>query len=257
MENASSDNSLKIAEEFENKGLKIIRNSSNRGFAGGNNDGVKQSCGEIIFLLNPDAVMISENCLNNIARSFDYAKNIGIVGAKLLADDGKTILHCGGKIGLPAHCTNIGRGEIDNGQWNKVMDVDYVTGAALAISRKHWDELGGFDEHFNPAYYEETDLCVRCRKMGKRVIYHPSIELIHHENVSCEYKSPWFWWMHHTHRLWFTVKNYSLTTLLFKAIPAEIKWYFSDQSLGLRIFMLKVYWDTIKKIIKRMILKIK
>jgi glycosyltransferase involved in cell wall biosynthesis len=62
--------------------------------------------------------------------------------------------------------------------------VDYCSGASLLIPRFLWDQLGGFDEHYLPAYYEDTDLAFRVRAVGKRVVYQPESVVIHYEGIS-------------------------------------------------------------------------
>lgn len=257
LDNASSDDSLAIAREFEPRGLRIIHNTVNRGFAGGNNDGVRASRGELIFLVNPDIEM-NAGCLREVARAFAVRPDLGILGAKLIAPDGQTILHCGGKVGFPAHCSLYGRGERDDdGNWNEPFEVEFVVGAALALRRSLWERLGGLDEDLNPAYFEDTDLCLRTRRLGFKVLCWPAIRLIHHENVSCEYRSMTFWRLHHRNRLWFTLKNYPLSAILFKALPAEMSWYFSGDSVGLRKLMLRLYASSLKKYVKRKVLRIR
>ena len=68
--------------------------------------------------------------------------------------------------------------------YNYVKDVDYISGAAIMISRKLWDEIGGFDERFAPAYCEDSDLAFEVRKHGKRVVYQPQSVVIHFEGIS-------------------------------------------------------------------------
>lgn len=260
LDNASRDASLAIAREFEGDRLRVIANKTNRGFAGGNNDAVRASRGEIVFLLNPDAVLTENASLGEVAAALGRhaeSAELGIIGGKLLAEDGVTLLHCGGVIDRCAHTALLGRGEEDSGQWECPAEVDFVIGAALALRRELWDALGGFDEDFSPAYYEDTDLCLRCRRLGRRVFYWPRLQLIHRENVSTEYKSDSFWWMHHRHRLWFQVKNHGLFGILFQVLPAEARWYCSSQSRGLRKFMLRIYYYTLRRFVARKILRLR
>jgi glycosyltransferase involved in cell wall biosynthesis len=63
-------------------------------------------------------------------------------------------------------------------------DVDYCSGAFLLTPRKLWEQLGGFDERFKPAYYEETDYCTRVWQSGLRVVYDPNSVLLHYEFAS-------------------------------------------------------------------------
>lgn len=255
VDNASADDSLAIAREFEPRGLRILANKTNRGFSGGNNDGAAASRGQIVFLVNPDVTM-EPGCLDEVARAFAERPDLGILGAKLLAPDGVTLLHCGGTIGIPPHCALLGRGERDAGQWDQPLEVEFVVGAALALRRPLWERLGGLDEDFNPAYYEDTDLCARCRRLGLKVLYWPRVRLMHHENVSCEYKSQAFWRLHHQNRFWFTLKNFPLPTLALRVLPAELGWLLSPNSKGVRRLMVKIYLKSLRRYLRRALLAI-
>src|SRR6185295_8158575 len=63
-------------------------------------------------------------------------------------------------------------------------DVDYCSGAFLLTPRKTWEALGGFDPVFEPAYYEEADYCMRLWDRGMRVVYEPSVAILHYEFAS-------------------------------------------------------------------------
>ena len=58
-------------------------------------------------------------------------------------------------------------------EYRYVKDVDYISGAAIMIRHDLWNELGGFDETFAPAYCEDSDLAFSVRKKGYRVVYQP------------------------------------------------------------------------------------
>ncbi|MDA0631375.1 MAG: glycosyltransferase, partial [Proteobacteria bacterium] len=68
--------------------------------------------------------------------------------------------------------------------YNYERETDYVSGAALLIRRSLWQALGGFDETFAPAYYEDTDLCFRARAQGYKVLYQPASSVVHYEGVT-------------------------------------------------------------------------
>jgi GT2 family glycosyltransferase len=256
LDNASRDDSLAIAREYEPRGLRVIPGATNRGYAGGNNDAVAAGRGRIVVLLNPDAALEAPGALRAIERAFDEQPGLGVLGAKLLAPDGRTILHMGGEIGIPAHCRLFGRGQSDDGRWNQPLDVEFVVGACLAIRRETWERLGGFDEFFNPAYYEDADLCARARRLGLRVVCDPSVRAIHHENVSTDYKSPAFYWMHHKGRLWHEAKNLPLGTLLGVALPREIAWFCSTNAKYRRRMLLGLYAMVLRRWIKRRLLRL-
>jgi GT2 family glycosyltransferase len=68
--------------------------------------------------------------------------------------------------------------------FNYVKDVDFCTGASIAVRTDLWRELGGFDERYAPAYYEDTDLAFRIREAGFRTVYQPRSVAIHYEAVT-------------------------------------------------------------------------
>ena len=68
--------------------------------------------------------------------------------------------------------------------------MDYVTGAAYAVRRTLFKELNGLDMDYFPAYFEETDLCVRARKKGYKILYIPKAIIIHYESTSLTVFSP-------------------------------------------------------------------
>ena len=59
-----------------------------------------------------------------------------------------------------------------------------MSGAAILLPRALWSELGGFDERYVPAYYEDTDLSFRIREAGLQVYLQPASRVVHHEGVS-------------------------------------------------------------------------
>ncbi len=62
--------------------------------------------------------------------------------------------------------------------------VDYASACALLVRRRAWDDVGGFDEDFFPAYYEDADLCLQLRHRGWEVWYTPAARVVHAESVT-------------------------------------------------------------------------
>src|SRR5207244_4351982 len=80
---------------------------------------------------------------------------------------------------------NYGRGgDPDDPRYSFVREVDYCSAACLLVRADLWRELGGFDERYAPAYYEDTDLCFALRSTGRRVLYQPRAEVVHHEGAT-------------------------------------------------------------------------
>ena len=164
-------------------GVRIIRNETNLGFIGNVNAGAQAALGEWLIILNNDTVL-RPNALNALLDTFDHHTNVGLVGAKLLNADG-TVQEAGGIVWKDGSAWNWGRGQNrEDPRFNFVRDADYCSGAALAIRRDLFLEMGGFDTFYAPAYYEDTDLAFRIRARGMRVLYQPAAEVFHLEGVS-------------------------------------------------------------------------
>ena len=164
-------------------GIRIIRNERNLGFIGNVNAAAKAATGTWLVILNNDTVL-REGALDALLDTFDTHKNVGLVGAKLLNVDG-SVQEAGGIVWRDASAWNWGRGfDREDPRVNYVRDADYCSGAALAIKRDLFSDLGGFDPLYAPAYYEDTDLAFRIRDKGLRVVYQPAAEIFHFEGVS-------------------------------------------------------------------------
>ena len=165
------------------QGCRVLRNERNLGFVRSCNRGAEEARGRYVLLLN-NVTKPHPGAIDALVETFDQHRNVGIVGAKLLFADGK-LQEAGGIIWRLGDGWNYGRGEDpDDPRFNYVRPADYVSGAALMVPRKLFLDLGGFDTHFAPAYYEDTDLAFRVRATGHRVLYQPRSKIIHFEGVS-------------------------------------------------------------------------
>ena len=221
VDNASKDSSSSIVERFFPR-VRLVRNSRNLGFAGGCNLGLGQVSGQVVAFVNPD-VIVRPSWLGELMKVMAEDPSVAIVGGKLLYADHPTIQHAGGFLHYPlALADHYGYGQPDDGRWDELRDVEYVTGAALAVRRQVLDALSGFDERFSPAYFEETDLCWRARKAGFKVVYAPKAVGIHYETTSTGKDSYNYYYYYHLNRLRFVLKNYTRQQLLKDFFPAEL-----------------------------------
>ena len=164
-------------------GLVIARNESNQGFLKNCNNAAKKARGEYIFFLNNDTT-VQKDWLPPLIRLIESDKSIGMVGSKLIYPDGR-LQEAGGIIWSDGSGWNYGRCDDPNKpEYNYVRDVDYISGAAIMLSRKLWEDIGGFDERYAPAYCEDSDLAFEVRKRGLRVVYQPLSVVTHFEGVS-------------------------------------------------------------------------
>ncbi len=165
------------------RGVRIVRNPSNLGFIGNVNAGAQAARGQWLIILNNDT-LLRPNAINAMLDTFEQQANVGLVGAKLLNADG-TVQEAGGIVWRDGSAWNWGRGQNrEDPRFNFVRDADFCSGAALAIRRDLFLDMGGFDTHYAPAYYEDTDLAFRIRERGLRVLYQPAAEVFHLEGVS-------------------------------------------------------------------------
>lgn len=196
VDNASTDGSADmVAAEFPQ--VRLIRNSSNLGFAAANNIGLKEAKGSLVLFLNPDTE-ITDNAPGKMA-AFMYAHpGASAIGCRLVYPDGllqHTTRH------FPSVFTDLmakmylewsfPKSGLFNyyhmGLWghDRLREVDVPFGACLLVRKDVLERLGGMDERFF-MYYDEIDLCHRIKKGGGKIYFVPDITVIHHANKSSD-----------------------------------------------------------------------
>lgn len=225
VDNGSTDGSpLKARECARAAGLDCVISllKGNPGFAAANNHGFAISRGEVLLLLNPDTEVFPD-AVDALVTALQ-SPGAGLAGCKIYYPDRKTLQHAGGFVrdnGLTMH---YGFNEPEEGQYDTIADVPYVTGAALAIGRGIFARAGMLDTGYRPAYFEETDLCLRVRRLGYRVIYAPGARVVHHESVTTGRFTSSYYYLYHKNRVRYMLKNYSLGFLRNRTLPFEARW---------------------------------
>jgi len=164
-------------------GLRYEVRATNGGFIEACNDGVARSRGQYVVLLNNDTVP-QPGWLDALLATFARVPRAGLVGAQLLYPDGR-LQESGGVIFQDGSGWSYGRFESpEDPRYSALRDADYCSGAALMIPRALWDQLGGFDLRYKPAYYEDTDLAFAVRASGHRVLVQPASRVVHDEGTS-------------------------------------------------------------------------
>ena len=164
-------------------GVKVVTNKENLRFLRNCNNAAKHARGKYILFLNNDT-QVQKNWLSSLVDLIERDEKIGMVGSKLIYPDGK-LQEAGGIVWRDGSAWNYGNGKDPAmPEYNYVKDVDYISGAAIMIRANLWREIGGFDDQFAPAYYEDTDLAFEVRRHGYRVAYQPLSVVIHFEGVS-------------------------------------------------------------------------
>ena len=166
------------------RGLRFVRNETNLGFLRSCNRAAGLARGEYLHLLNDDTE-VTAGWLDALLDTFRDPE-CGIAGSKLVYPDGR-LQEAGAVVHPDGREERIGRWDDPaRGKYNRVREVDYCSAASLLVPRRLFLELGGFDELYAPAYYEDVDLALRVRAAGRKVIYQPASVVVHHESVSYE-----------------------------------------------------------------------
>ncbi len=190
VDNASGDGTVDlIKKDFPD--VKIIQNIKNLGFTKANNQGIKQARGRYIFILNSDTELF-QGSLNEMVKFMDENSQSGILGPKLLDEDGKIQYSCRA---FPSYSTVFfNRYSLltkiflrskyavrylkTTWRHDTIQEVDWVSAAAVVIRKKCLEEIGNFDEGFF-IYCEDIDICKRAKAKGWQVIYYPSLCFTH------------------------------------------------------------------------------
>ena len=133
--------------------------------------------------MNNDIIVI-EGWLTNLVKLIESNEKIGMVGSKLLDQDNQ-LQEAGGIIWRDGNGCNYGRGNNPTlPEYNYVKEVDYISGCSILVKKSLWEEIGGFDKRYIPAYYEDTDFAFEVRNHGYKVMYQPKSEVVHLEGIS-------------------------------------------------------------------------
>lgn len=175
-----TDAGLKAWVKIEPR-LRVLRNRTNIGFLRSVNKGAKAATGEILVFLNNDTIPIA-GWLAPLLRTFREQRNAGAVGGRLVYPSGR-LQEAGGVVFRDGSAANFGRDDHnpDLPLYRVFREVDYCSAALMATPRSVFLELGGFDLHFAPGYYEDTDYCFRLRDKGYRVFLQPESVVVHCE----------------------------------------------------------------------------
>jgi GT2 family glycosyltransferase len=186
VDNGSEDGtSVAVRECFPD--VEIIVNPENLGFQGGFNVGLQSALdagAEYIFVINNDT-FVDPSILDEMV-AHAGAPDVGMVAPKIYyADEPNRIWTVGGtRHPLTWEMTDIGDRQLDQGQWEDVIERDYLIGCALLIKRSLLEQVGLFDTGYSPIYYEDSDLSVRARKAGYRLLTVPSARMWHKVSAS-------------------------------------------------------------------------
>lgn len=181
VDDASSDESQEQLSAIE--GLVYIRNEENLGFVGSCNRGAGMARGEYLVMLNNDTE-VQKGWLDALVDTLETEPGAGMVGSRLVYPNGQ-LQEAGGIIFNDGSGWNYGRDDDpEKPDYTFLREVDYCSGACIALKTELFEQLGGFDDYYAPAYYEDTDLAFRIREAGLKVLIQPAATVIHHEGAT-------------------------------------------------------------------------
>ncbi|HEY5802604.1 MAG TPA: glycosyltransferase [Lysobacter sp.] len=164
-------------------GLRYHRRRENGGFIAACNDGASLANGHYLVFLNNDTIP-QPGWLDVLLATFDQQPGTGLVGSQLLYPDGR-LQEAGGIVRNDGRADNLGRlRSALEPEFSYVRRVDYCSGAAIAIQRDLFRTLGGFDSHYSPAYYEDTDLGMKVTGEGLHAICQTESKIVHFEGIT-------------------------------------------------------------------------
>ena len=174
-----------------NDKIEPIFNDNNDGsFSSNNNEAVAEGDGEYILFLNDDIEPMNESWLYSMVQILDTDEKVGAVGAMLMYPDKKTVQHCG--VMFSERTNNLPFHMYYKQPLSKFMLTpryyQAVTAACMLVRRKDFEAIGGFSEDFFYGF-EDVAFCLDLKhKLGKRCVYTPAAQLIHHEGISGTFK---------------------------------------------------------------------
>jgi GT2 family glycosyltransferase len=211
-DNGSQDGSLEYLSA-QYPAVRTLALGNNLGFCAANNRAALSARGEFLVFLNPDT-QVDPDWLVRLLRPFEDPA-VGLTTAKiLLMSRPDTINTCGNDVHLSGLTLCRGMGS-DQTHYSASDDVAAVSGAAFAIRRDLFQQLGGFDEEFF-LYMEETDLSCRARLAGWRCVFVPESIVWHDYSLRF---GPVKVFYQERNRYRMLLKNYRWPTLLL-LLPA-------------------------------------
>lgn len=187
VDNGSSDGTATYLTERARREprLRCILNTVNRGFAGGNNDGIRTASGSVLVLLNNDT-RVTEGWLAGLRASLREDGSIGLVGPVSNAVGNEQKIFTGGV--TPAEILAEGAAWVRHARGD-TFETDRLGFFCVALRREAADKVGLLDEAFDLGFYEDDDYCLRMRKAGYRLVCREDV-FVYHRGSSSFGKTP-------------------------------------------------------------------
>ncbi len=266
VDNASPDDSVEMVRAKYPE-VVVIDNSINRGFTGGNNQGLQASHGRYVMVLNPDTEIVDE-AIDRLIDYLDVHPEVGAIGPQLLNPD-RSIQSSRRR--FPTLMTGffestwlqsiaprkvLRRFYMDDVSPDAVQAVDWLTGACTVFRRSVLDQVGCYDEANFFMYSEEVDLCRRIKTAGHSIVYLPAAQVMHYIGQSSDQvvaarhlhfqtSKVHYFRKHHGRFKAGVLRVFLLTSYLWQIGVESIKWLLGSKR-SMRRERVKVYWQVVR-----------
>ncbi len=236
------------------KNFILIKNNRNCGFAEGNNIGIscalKTGFPDYILLLNNDTI-VKKDFLTKLIKKGDTNPNIGIIGPKVYYyDEPNRLQVAGGKINFWTGKSILrGDREIDNGQYNKTEETDFISGCCFLFKKELIDKIG-FLNSFYRCYWEEVDYCLSSKEKGYLTIYFPISSIWHKGSRSTNKNKGLMTYYMTRNMFWFMKKHTNIIQLIsFLVYFFLFRFWYINTNFLLRKKNkdIKMFWKAIAK----------
>jgi N-acetylglucosaminyl-diphospho-decaprenol L-rhamnosyltransferase len=266
VDNASTDSSLDSVKE-SGASILLIRNNRNAGFAAGCNLGWRSCSGTHILFLNPDTEAYPDSiaCLE---KALINDSSVWAVGGRLVSSSGRAgdylrPFPAVWRVAADAFfvdelCRMVQHSHQPSNSTGPI-EVDQPAAACLMVSKAALEKIGGFDEAFYPAWFEDVDLCRRIRNQGGRILYQPAARFLHHGGSSLDRISRQaFLEYFHTNQIRYFHKHYgpraasSVKKLVFcgMLLRSVISLAYPLVPESSRLSSAKIFWETARRFLR-------
>jgi GT2 family glycosyltransferase len=167
--------------------ITVLDMPRNVGFGPGVNAGVKRAQGQYVMVLNND-VQVAPGALSAMVEALETMPKVGVVGPKVISFDGR-LQEAGALLRSDGSGQFIGfSGDIDDPRFNYPRAVEHLSATGIIVRRALFEELGGFDDIYAPAYCEDADFSLKVRQAGALLWYQPKAVIAHHLSKSTDSK---------------------------------------------------------------------
>lgn len=182
VDNGSSDKTPRMLNRIaaENDRINVIINKTNRGFAGGNNDGVSKASGDVVILLNSDT-LVPAGAMEKLSFLLWKNENWGLVSPSTNEAGNEQKIYTRGKDSRSILAEGAKWCRHSNEDWFESERLDFF---CVGMRKRLYEDLGGLDENFGLGYYEDTDFSIKATKRNCKMVYTESVFVYHQAGQS-------------------------------------------------------------------------